>query len=113
MMIVEHGICLPELKTIAAARFGNMVKAVVDVARETLAIDAPLHADLEALLLNNGSKNEDLWGINLYPELTGDDWLEYDSMINIRPAQNNLTRGVTDPTVRQKIVTIVNKLVTR
>jgi hypothetical protein len=113
MKIVEQKISLQELNELAKSKFGNMVKAVVDVKKEIMAIDAPLHADEEALLLNHGSRNEDLWGINLYPELIGDDWLEFDSMINIRPAQNNLIRGVTDPSVRQKIITIVNNLVVR
>lgn len=95
----------------AAASFGNMIKAVVDLKKGIMAVDAPLHADEEALLLEHGSKNEDLWGINLYPDLTGPDLIEYDSMINLRPAQNNQTRGVEDPAIRQNIAALVNKLV--
>jgi hypothetical protein len=97
----------------AGSKFGNMVKAVVDIEKQIMAVDGDLHADEEALLLNNGSKNENLWGINLYPELSGDDWIEFDSMINLRPSHNNRTRGVDDPSIQRNIIAIVNKLVTR
>jgi len=113
MKIIENKITLAELKELAIHQFGNMVKAVVDIEKGVMAVDAPLHADEEALLLEQGSRNEDLWGINLYPELTGADWIEYDSMINLRPAQNNLTRGVFDPAIRARITVIVDKLVAR
>jgi hypothetical protein len=111
MKIIDDEITLAEIREMAKEKFGNMVKAVVDIERTIMAIDGDLHADEEALLLNNGSKNESLWGINLYPELNDNDWLEFDSMINLRPAQNNRTRGVDDPAIQQKIIAIINKLV--
>ena len=82
-----------------------MVKAVVDVKRNVLAIDAELHADLEKHLLENGSDQFDLWGINLYFD---GDLVEFDSMINIRPAQGNRSRGVENEATRQKILEVVN-----
>ena len=97
----------------AAAGFGNMVKAVIDVDKELLAIDAELHSDLEALLLENGSKQKSLWGINLYPEIKGDDLVEFDSMINMRPSQGNKSRGVESSEIRKKIMEIVSKKVAR
>lgn len=69
--------------------FGDMTKGVVDIEKEVVAIDAELQADLEMLLLKNGSKQEQLWGIDLYPDENGEDFLEFDSLINIRPRQNN------------------------
>lgn len=98
---------LDELRQMASATFGDMVKAVVDIERGILALDAELHADLESLLLGNGSKQKDLWGINLYPEMQGEDFLEYDSMINIRPSQGNRSRSVDSPETRKKILEIV------
>ena len=95
----------------AEKMFGNLVKAVVDVERRILAVDAELHADEEALLLENGSKQKDLWGINLYLELKGDDFIEFDSMINLRPSQGNLTRGVDNKEIQGKIKAVVNKLI--
>jgi hypothetical protein len=71
----------------AAATFGNMIKAVVDVNRELIAVDAELHSDLEALLLEDGSKQKNIWGINLYPDMHGEELVKFDSLINIRPSQ--------------------------
>lgn len=93
--------------------FGNLVKAVVDIEKEIMAVDADLHADAESLLLEKGSEQNYLWGINLYPEMTGDDFVEFDSMINLRPSQGNRSRGVDDENIRKKIIDIVNKLVER
>ncbi|MBI4777513.1 hypothetical protein HY792_01100 [Candidatus Desantisbacteria bacterium] len=111
MKIISERIELKELREIAANGFGNLVKAVVDIENEIMVIDAELHSDEEALLLENGSKQNNLWGINLYTELEGDDFIEFDSMINLRPSQNNRSRGVDDPKIRQIIKIIVDKLV--
>lgn len=100
-----------ELKLIANDGFGDMVKVVVDLRRSVMAVGAELHVDEEQLLLQDGSKQEDLWGINLYPDVAGESWLEFDSMINIRPGQNNRSRAVEDPTIQQKIVSVVKSLV--
>ena len=92
--------------------FDDMIKGVVDVERELLAVNAELHADLEAMLLEDGSKQEDLWGINLYPEMDDiDDFLEFDSLINIRPRQGNRSRYGEDEKIREKIRNVVEKWV--
>ena len=109
MEILHEPVTVNDLQTMAASSFGDMVKAVVDTERELIAIDAELHADLEALLLENGSSQNTLWGINLYPDSPGDDFVEFDSMINVRPSQGNTSRSVDDETIRRKIVTIVDK----
>jgi hypothetical protein len=109
MKIVTTVLPLDELKQLSNVAFGNLVKAVVDVETETLALDAELHADLEMLLLESGSVQNDLWGINLYPELQGDEMVEFDSMINLRPAQGNRSRGVENETMRKRILEIVAK----
>jgi len=109
--IVRDAITRGEIQAMAAASFGNMVKAVVDVEQEIMAVDAELHADEEAALLEQGSLQKNLWGINLYPDATGDGFVEFDSMINLRPSQGNLSRGVDDPETREKILRVVAKLV--
>ncbi|MBU1127748.1 MAG: hypothetical protein KKG95_03960 [Candidatus Omnitrophica bacterium] len=111
MKIITETLTINELKQMAAM-FENMVKAVVDVDRKLIAVDAELHSDLEALLLQNGSKQKSLWGINLYPEMKGADFIEFDSMINMKPSQKNMSRGVDDNKTRKKIVEIVNKWIT-
>lgn len=113
MRIITDSITLSQLQEMAQALFGDMVKGVVDVEREIVALDAELHADLEALLMEDGSKQNDLWGVNLYPELPGEAFLEFDSMINVRPSQGNRSRGVDDPNVRNKITKIVGERVSR
>jgi hypothetical protein len=111
MIIVSESISLAELKKMAEERFGNLVKAVIDVKKEIMAVDAELHADQEALLLEKGSRQEDLWGINIYSDMPENERIEFDSMINLRPSQGNRTRGVDAPEIRQKIIEIVNKRV--
>jgi hypothetical protein len=102
-----------ELEATAERMFGNMVKAVVDVDRELLAVDGELHSDLEALLIENGSQQRSLWGINLYPGVEGDDFIEFDSMINVRPSQGNRSRGVDSADVREAIARVVAKRIKR
>jgi hypothetical protein len=113
MEIIKEKITLVRLQELACERFGDMVKAVVDVERNLMAIGGELHSDEEALLLEDGSRQRDLWGINLYPEVKGEDWLEFDSMINLRPSQGNRSRGIDDPAVRQRIASVVEGLVAR
>lgn len=112
MKIIEKNISLIELDEMSKKMFGNLVKAVVDVEKFIMAVDGELHADEEALLLENGSKQANLWGINIYPEMKGtENFIEFDSMINLRPSQNNKSRGVDDPAIRKKILEITSKLI--
>ena len=78
MKVVEKKISILEIKRMAKRMFGILVKAVIDVKKEIMVINAELHADEEQYLLQRGSKQEDLWGINLYPEKKGDDFIEFD-----------------------------------
>ena len=107
MQILVKPISRDELRQIAGNTFGDMVKCVADIRRNILAVDAELHADLERLLLDEGSSQEDLWGFNLWVEEKGDDFIEFDSLINIRAWQGNPSRDVLDLEVRNKIKDIV------
>jgi hypothetical protein len=111
IILVSKPITKSGLKPIAEKRFGDLVKAVVDLEKKVMAIGAGLHADEEAFLLERGSLQKNLWGINLYPDLEMPDMLEFDSMINIRPGQNNRSRGVEDENIRKQILEIVKILV--
>jgi len=113
MKILDAVISVDELKQLAQNTFGNLIKAVVDVDRKLIAVDAELHSDLEALFLENGSKQSSLWGINFYPDMEGDDFLEFDSMINMRPSQGNLSRGVDSQDIQKSIVKIVDQWIKR
>jgi len=112
MKIIKSKVEIGELKKIAEKMYGNLVKAVVDVEKGIMVVGGELHSDEEDLILKKGSKQQDIWGINLYPDkYPSEDWIEFDSMINLRPSFNNFSRGVDDPEIRKKIVEIVNKLV--
>jgi len=105
---IVDDISLAELSEMSQHMYDELVKAVVDVARGIVAVDADMHADEESALLENGSTQNELWGINLYPRSFGtDDFIEFDSMINLRPAQRNRSRSVEDPAIQEKIRTII------
>lgn len=109
--VVDTNIALDRLREMTEL-FGDLVKAVVDVERRVMVVHAQMHSDEEALLLDLGSRQEDLWGINLYPDEFGsNEWIEFDSMINMRPRQENRSRSVEDASVRARIVQIVRELV--
>jgi hypothetical protein len=110
MEIVRKPIPLSHLEEMAASLFGNLVKAVVDIGQGILAIGGELPADEEALLMSEGSSQRDLWGISVHPGQYGSsDFIEYDSMINIRPSQGNRSRSVESPAARAQVVEIVGR----
>lgn len=109
----EDPVSMEEIRELAERRFGDMVKAVVDLRRGMMLLDAEMHADEEAELLAGGSEQRNLWGINLYPGLPETDWLEVDSLINLRPSFGNRSRGVDDPATREQIADLVRRMVRR
>ncbi len=113
MLIVREKISIDEVRRIARETFGTVVKVVVDVERRIMAIGGELHSDEEAELLRSGSKQENLWGINIYPDAEVNDFIEFDSLINLRPSQGNRTRGIDDPELQKKILDVVNSLIIR
>lgn len=113
MFLVTDSISNKQLAELASKMFGHLVKAVVDIETKEVALDAELHADLEAYLLDHGSKQHALWGVNLHPNnYQTDNFIEYDSMINIRPNQNNLSRSVLNQSIRDQIRDIIISKVT-
>lgn len=113
MEVVKDTISNQKIKEMASRMFGNLVKAVVDVEKSIFVIDAELHSDEEAHLLQLGSKQEHLWGINIYPDLSESERIEFDSMINVRPSQGNNSREVEDPKIRESIIKIVSSKITK
>ena len=111
MKVVKH-ISIAELSTMAGKMYGSLVKVDVDIVKNIFVVDMGMHADGEAYLMENGSKQKDLWGINLHPTDYGtDDFIEFDSMINIRPSRGNASKDVLDPAIRNQIITLVDKVV--
>ena len=112
MKIVKDKIEISELKEMQKNMLGNLVKAVIDIEKEIMAVDAPLHADLmEFLIEKENCESKNLWGINFYPEMQGENFIEFDSMINLKPGLGNRTRGIESQEIRGKIMLITNKLV--
>lgn len=110
-ILVGDQISVRELRDAGEELYGDMVKAVVDVEKGVMAIGAELHADEEAFLIERNSRQENLWGINLYTSRPLSDMVEFDSMINIRPRQDNRSRGVEDAQIRERIIAVVRSLV--
>jgi len=108
--VVRDTVSRDELTEIAKQQFGDMVKAVVDVEGGIMAIGGELHSDEEAVLLDQGSAQRHLWGINLYPDKPLSEWIEFDSMINVRPSGGNRSRYVESQETREAITRIVNRL---
>jgi hypothetical protein len=109
--VVDRSISRADLHAMAEHQFGDMVKAVVDVERGVMALGGDLHSDEEAVLLDQGSQQRHLWGINLYPDKSDETWIEFDSMINVRPSSGNRSRGVESPSIREAVIAVVNRLV--
>ncbi len=111
MQFLKH-ISIGELRDMALSMYGNLIKVDVDVVKRVVIADMEMHADGEAELLKNGSKQQDLWGINLYPDKFGTpEFIEFDSMINIKPRQNNMSRGVENEQTRALITEIISEVI--
>lgn len=110
MIIIKEPISIKTIKEKHNHFFKRMVKIVIDVKKEIIALDGEMHADLEGLLLNKGSRQNDLWGANTYFDKPHDP--EYTSLINIRPAQRNRSMEVQDEKIRKKMRNIIQKLIT-
>lgn len=112
MKIVKGAIKISELREMAKNMHGNLVKVMVDVEKKIMAIDAPMHSDLlEFLIKEENSEPMNLWGINLYPDQLKKDFIEFDSMMNLKPGLGNRTRGVENKEIREKIIHIINTVV--
>ena len=105
-MVIDKPITKTNLKEIANQRRGDLVKGVIDTEKRVLALGMELHTDGEQTLLEAGSRQDQLWGINLYPDLDR----EFDSVINMRPPKNR-SRSVDDPEIRNIITEIVFELI--
>jgi hypothetical protein len=113
IVLLEERIETAELARLVALFFEDMVKYVVDVRRGVAAVGGELHADAEAVLLEAGSEQQDLWGANYYPGRGEEGCIEYTSLINIRPAQGNRSMEVEEPGVRDRIREVTHSLIGR
>src|SRR5689334_12826583 len=103
IVLTDRKLDRSELARLVGAWFEDMVKYVVDVERRVAAVGGELHADAEKLLLEEGSRQADLWGANYYPGRGAEECIEYTSLINIRPSQGNRGMEILDPAIRERV----------
>lgn len=113
ILVLDRPIEPGELRVLVERFFEDMVKYVVDVERGVIAIGGELHADAEAMLLERGSRQSDLWGANYLPGRGEEGCVEYTSLINIRPAQDNRSMEVQEQGIRDRIRELTFRLVGR
>ena len=111
ILVTSEPVARAELTRLVALYFGDMVKFVVDVERGVIAVGGELHADAEALLLEHGSRQDDVWGGNYYPGRGEEHCLEYTSLINIRPSQRNASMEVESEQLRARVRSVIIELV--
>lgn len=109
--VVKEKISKSELEEIAKEMFGEIVKAVVDTEKEVAAIGGELHSDANEVLIKNGSKQENLWGINICLRKPKEERIEFFALINIRPSLGNRSMEIENQEIREKIKKIVDKLI--
>ncbi len=111
ILVLEERIQTAALRSLVEQYFGDMVKYVVDVRLKMAAIGGELHADAEQVLLEKGSRQEDLWGANYYPGLGRDKCIEYTALINIRPSRGNRSMEIGDKGLRRTVREVTFELI--
>ncbi|MCX6720600.1 MAG: DUF5674 family protein [Candidatus Staskawiczbacteria bacterium] len=109
--IIKDKLPKEELEEIAKNNFGEMVKAMVDIDKKIFAVGGELHADAMERIVEDGSNPNNTWGINIYPNKPEIEWIEFNSLMNIRPGQNNFSLEVENPEIREKIRKIIKDLI--
>ncbi len=107
MRIVREPLKADEIRVLAKETFGDMIKVVVDLDREILAAGGALHSDSEELLLEDGSKQDDLWGANYFPEKAPGKHVEYTSLINQYHPSNKKSQTIADPAIRERVSAVI------
>jgi len=106
--IISKPITRAEAKEIANEFYVDMVKGVADIERELIALGGEWHIDANNTLIEDGSKQSALWGFNFYPD---ENRIQYTSLINIRPSQNNRAIEIQDESLRKQIEKVIQKLI--
>ena len=110
--IIKDKINMNEIRVLAHEQYQDIIKAVIDVQQEIMGIGGELHIDIQSILIEKeGSLGAETWGINLYPNKTGNDFIEFDSMINLKPNFGNRSRDIENEKVKSKIREIIKKLI--
>jgi hypothetical protein len=98
---------IPKMMNEMLLSLSSYIKLAVDVRREVLAGGGELHADCEQVLLEDGSRQEDIWGADWLPFSQE---VQFEALINIRPRQDNPSMTILDPAIRERVETIARRL---
>ena len=109
ILIVRESIDATTLEALARGWYDTMVKGVADLERGIIALGGDWHIDANNILILDGSEQKNLWGFNIQVEEKSE--IEYVSLINIRPAQNNRAMEIEDEGIRKAMFTLIKKLV--
>ena len=110
--IIKEKITKQELIDMAKENYGDMIKAVVDIKKEIIAIGGEFHSDASVILVEQeGSNQEDVWGVNIYPEKEKNERLEFNSLVNIKPLKNNRDAEIESEEIKDKIKNIADRLI--
>ena len=111
IQIITEKITRAEVKKIGGEWYPDMVKGVVDVKREVIALGGEYHMDANHVLLADGSEQRNVWGFNIYPDRTDGGWIEFRSLINIRPAQGSRSMVLKDVVLCGQMRAVIEKLI--
>ena len=109
--IIDGKISRPELRELAKEIFGDMVKGTVDIVSERMALGGEMHIDSNELLIKEGSNQRDVWGFNIYPDQKDEEFIEYNSLVNIKPVLGNRSADIQDPEIRGKVKSVIMKYI--
>ena len=109
--IIKQTISRDEVETLAKEYYEDLIKGVVDIKRELVALGGEMHADAESVLLKDGSEQSNLWGFNILLNEPKDSCLIYESFINIRPRDNNDSLEIKEPSLKETMKRIIFKKV--
>src|SRR3989338_8523118 len=101
--IVTEPIPILEVEELAKDSYTTMIKGVVDIERASIALGGEYHIDANNRLIEDGSLQPHLWGFNIHFDRGSSEWLEYRSLINIRPAAGNRSMLVKDANLQEKM----------
>jgi len=111
--IITEPIPLVEVEELAKDTYTTMIKGVVDIEKAIIALGGEYHIDANNKLTEMGSKQPDIWGFNIQFDKIGDEWLQYTSLINIRPAVGNRGMLVKDQRIQKRMREIIESLILR
>ncbi|MDD4990000.1 MAG: DUF5674 family protein [Candidatus Pacebacteria bacterium] len=109
--IITDKITVDELRQMAQESFGDFVKGVCDTEKRILALGGELHSDCFDVLVENNSEAKNIWGFNVFPDFSAEKRIDFVSLINIRPSQNNRSMEIQNQEIKEKIIEIINHLI--